>query len=44
MKKFKALKQILNEERGKVEKDYNTIQVLQKDLKLVKGARKGADS
>ena len=44
MEKLKALQQSFNEERVKVEKDAETIQVLQKDLKLKKSARTAADN
>ena len=41
--KYKALQHNFNEERGKSEKGAKTIQVLQKDLKLSKAARKSAE-
>ena len=44
MKTLKALKQSFIEDRVKSEKDAETIQVLQKDLKLSKAARTSADN
>ena len=40
--KLKSLQQSFNEEKSKVEKGAKTIQVLQKDFKLSKSARKSA--
>ena len=44
MEKLKALQQSFNEKRVKVEKDAETIQVLQKYLKLMKSARTPANN
>ena len=40
LEQLKELQQIFNEERIKADKISKTIQVLQKDLKLVKAAKK----
>ena len=44
MKKLKVLKHSSNQERKKSDKWAKTIQVLQKDLKLVKSAIKSVDN
>ena len=41
---LKALQQSFNEEMAKAEKGAESIQILQKDLKLAKAARKAADN
>ena len=44
VEKLKALQHIFNEDRVKVEKDAETIQVLQKYFKLTKSAITAADN
>ena len=44
MEKFKTLQHSFNEEMAKAEKGAESIQILQKDLKLAKAARKAADN
>ena len=44
MEKLKELKQSFNEDMVKSDKDSETIQVLQKDLKVEKSARTAADN
>ena len=44
MQQIKALQQTFNEGKGKSDKVDETIQLLQKDLKLAKAARKLAEN
>ena len=44
MEKLKALQQSFNEERVKLEKDAETIQLLQKHLKSTKASRTSAEN